>query len=61
MGRTPAKTQGQMTAAFFAHPERGAADNLRLREALRQAGEACEAARKIADEALAIWPESDSF
>lgn len=61
MKRTPAKTRGQMATTFGAHPERGADDNLRLRDALRKAGETCEAARKIADEALAIWPETDSF
>jgi hypothetical protein len=50
-----------MTTLFGVHPERGAIDNLRLREALRRAGETCETARKIAEEALAIWPEADSF
>jgi hypothetical protein len=27
----------------------------------RKAGETCEAARKIADEVLAIWPQADNF
>lgn len=56
------KTKEQMTMLFRVRPERGADDNLRLREALRQAGETCPAAREIAEKALAIWPQSsDNF
>lgn len=43
------------------YPSKAADEILRLREALERAGQACAAARQIADEALAIWPRMDNF
>jgi len=42
-------------------PERAAEEVLRLREALLQAGDTNPHAKKIADDALAIWPKVDTF
>lgn len=68
MTRVPAKTKGEMEAVFRLHPDRGAVDNLRLREALKNARDALQgsaearaAAREMAEKALAIWPEKDEF
>jgi hypothetical protein len=52
-----------MKGLLMTHPERGVAEIMRLREALGKvaAADTFEAARKIAEEALAIWPEANSF
>ena len=54
-------TNGELKGLIGTHPDRGVAEILRLREALRKAGETCEAARKIAEAALEIWPKLDEF
>ena len=48
-------------AVFGTYPNKAADEFLRLREALERAGETCADARQIADEALAIWPQVDTF
>jgi hypothetical protein len=51
----------QLIVAFMNRAERAADEVLRLREALRLAGNTSLAAREIAEAALAIWPKVDSF
>jgi hypothetical protein len=53
--------RNDLVVLFMTRPERGADEVLRLREALQQAGETHPDAKKIADEALATWPQVDTF
>lgn len=53
--------RAQLIAVFMSQAERGADEVLRLREALRLAGNTSPAAGEIAEAALAIWPKVDSF
>ena len=48
--------KGELEGVFRTYPAKGADEILRLGDALRRAGETCEAARKITEETLAIWP-----
>ena len=56
-------TRDQLVVAFLGPhgPERAADEVLRLRNALRQAGEIGSDAKAIAEAALAIWPGADEF
>lgn len=60
MKTMPAKSKRKIARAFRTYPEKGAEEYLRVRQALQKAGETCDAARRIADESLAIWPRRDS-
>ena len=53
--------RGELTGLCLAHSDRIVDEIMRLREALSLAGNTCAEARKIADEALAIWPKVDTF
>jgi len=53
--------RGELEGVCQTYPQRAADEILRLREALRKAGETCDAARQIAEEALAEWLKPDTF
>lgn len=53
--------RGELEGLCLNRADRIVDEILRLREALNLAGGTCAEARKIADDALAIWPRVDSF